>query len=404
MNDARPIADDTVPPAEMLARARALVPRLRERAEACEAERRVSRETIDELIDAGLFRIVQPRAFGGFEYGLDDFVDLVVEVAGGCGSTGWVYANSSKYQWLVGMFPPEAQHDMWDNDPRAITASSFNPSGVAVPVDGGFRINGTWMYCSGIDNCQWIILACKVAPETGGEPTSQGYVLVPTQDGTLDDNWRVVGLAGTGSKNFICTDLFVPAHRFLSHGDAVSGAPPGARLNTGPLFRIPIFSAISVSLCAAIMGMARGACEDFVEGTRDRMTRGAAISQPLRMAELPTIQLRIGEAAGCIDAARTLVARDCRQIMATAAAGETLTVAQRARNKGDLGYAAKLSLQALDRLFEAGGGGGLFSHGRVQRLWRDAHAGAMHVSMNWDAVGALYGRVTLGLPPGPAQF
>ena len=90
--------------------------------------------------------------------------------------------------------------------------------------------------------------------------------------------------------------------------------------------------------------------------------------------------------------------------METVGAGRELTIQQRARNKGDWGYAARLSVQAVDAIFAASGGGGLFRTGRIQRYWRDTHAGAAHISMNWDAVGALYGRVTLGLPPGPAQF
>ena len=260
------------------------------------------------------------------------------------------------------------------------------------------------MYCSGIDNAQWMLIATKVAPAEGAEPSGQGYVLVPKDDCEIEDNWHVVGLAGTGSKNIICDKLFVPAHRFLALDDALSGTAPGRDVNSGDLFRLPIFAAISLSLCAPIIGMAQGAYDEYVGGTRARMTRGAALSQQMRMAELPTIQLRVGEAAASIDAARTLLDRDCKDIMATLAAGADLTIEQRARNKGNLGFATRLALNAVDRLFESGGGGGLFRSGRVQRFWRDAHAGAMHVSVNWDAVGALYGRIALGLPPGPAQF
>jgi alkylation response protein AidB-like acyl-CoA dehydrogenase len=85
-------------------------------------------------------------------------------------------------------------------------------------------------------------------------------------------------------------------------------------------------------------------------------------------------------------------------------AGEALTEAQRARNKGDLGFAVRLCARGTDLLFESVGGMGLYNHSRVQRFWRDLHAGAQHVSMNWDAVGSLYGRVQLGVDAGPMQF
>jgi alkylation response protein AidB-like acyl-CoA dehydrogenase len=122
------------------------------------------------------------------------------------------------------------------------------------------------------------------------------------------------------------------------------------------------------------------------------------------MAKLSGIQLKVGEAAASIDAARLLVDRDLKDLNATISEKGKLTIEQRARNKGDWGFAARLSVQAVDLLFLASGGGGLSSEGRLQRYWRDIHAASSHISMNWDAVGALYGRVMLGLPHGPAQF
>lgn len=397
------MAGTATTPEELVARARALIPMIRENQERTEADRRVSKDVFDQILDAGLYDVLMPKRYGGCEFGLDTFVDVAGEIASGCGSTGWVYSITSKYHAFLGMFPEEAQDDVWGNDRRATTAASFTPTGTAVPVDGGYRLSGKWMFCSGVDNCPWMIVGTTVPVGDGADP-AKGYALAPTADFQMDDNWHVVGLSGTGSKNLFCEDVFIPAHRFLAMEDSLSGRPPGAAVNDGDLYRIPLFSMISISLCAAIMGMARGAYDEFVGATRDRVTRGAALSQPVPMAQIPTIQLRIGEAASCIDAARLLVDRDCKDIMATMAAGRELTVEQRARNKGDLGFATQLSLRAVDRLFEASGGGGLFRSSRVQRFWRDIHAGASHISMNWDAVGALHGRVTLGLPPGPAQF
>jgi len=396
---------DAIPtPEDLVARARALAPILRDAQDSTEANRRVSRDVFEQLLDAELYKVLMPARYGGCEYGLNTFVDVAAEIARGCGATGWVFSITSKYHAFLAMFPPQAQDDVWGDDRRAVTAASFTPAGAAVPTGGGYRLSGKWMYCSGVDNCNWMVVATIIPPADGDGPGVKGYALAPTSDFSLEDNWHVVGLAGTGSKNVHCEDLFIPAHRFLTIDDTMSGNPPGAVVNTAPLYSLPLFSMISISLCAAIMGMAQGAYDEFVGATRARVTRGAALSQPVPMAELPTIQLRVGEAASSIDAARLLVDRDCRDIMATITAGQGLTEQQRARNKGNLGFATQLSLQAVDRIFEASGGGGLFSAGRLQRYWRDIHAGSSHISMNWDAVGALYGRINLGLPPGPAQF
>jgi alkylation response protein AidB-like acyl-CoA dehydrogenase len=388
---------------ELVARAHAMIPRLRLRQAEVEAARRVPEETFRELLDADLYKALAPTRYGGFEHGLDTYVDIACEIARGCGSTGWVHAITSKYNILIGMFPAEAQEEFWGDGPDVVSAAAFTPTGTAVPVDGGYRLGGKWMFCSGVDNCQWIAVVANLA-DGDGSFSGKGFALVPVTEFEVEDNWHVVGLAGTGSKNIHCEDIFVPAHRFLTMEDAVSGRPPGVAVNPGPLYRIPVFSMVSISLCAAVMGMAQGALDEFVGDTRERVTRGAALSQPVGMAEIPTVQLRVGEAAASIEAARRLVDRDCKEIMATMTAGRELTIEQRARNKGHLAFAARLSVRAVDLLFEGGGGGALFSQANLQRFWRDIHAGAMHISMSWDAVGALYGRVTLGLPPGPAQF
>ena len=392
-----------VPREVLIARARDLAGQLRERQAETEAARRVPRASVDALIDADLFRLLMPARHGGFEHDLETYLDVACEVARGCGSTGWVYAITSAYQLLVGLYPEEAQQDVWGADVRAISAASFSPSGDAVPVDGGYRLSGKWMFCSGVDNCAWMILGTKVG---GGphQPPGRGFCLVPKSVFEIEDNWHVIGLAGTGSKNIACRDVFVPAHRLLSIADAGSGRPPGSAANSGALYKVPMFTVISISLCAAVMGMAQGAFDEFAGSLRERITRGASITTAVAMAEIPAVQLRVGGAAASIDAGRVLVAADCREILETVAAGGTLSVEQRARFKRNQAFAVRLAIDAVDSLFKGGGGGGLFTTSRMQRYWRDATAGAMHITMQWDVMGALYGRVALGLPPGSDNF
>lgn len=395
---------ETLPVEEALARARALVPTLRTRQAATERARRVSDETIADLKRAQLLRILQPRRYGGHEYSLADFVRLGAAVASGCGSTGWVYSVATQHNWQIGMFPPDLQDEVWADDPTVIAGSSYSPAGTAVSADGGYRLSGSWMFSSGCEAVDWMILGARFAPQRDAAPTHQGYVIVPKRDFTIDDNWFVQGLSGTGSKNVVLNEALIPRHRVLTLEEALSGSPPGAAVNPGPLFRVPFFAAISICLCAPILGMAEGALQTYVETTRSRMTRGAALSAPKGMAEYQSIQLRVAEAAAAIDAAKLLVLNDCDRIMDVYTAGKTLTEAERARNKGDLGFAVRLATQAVDRLVESGGGQSLFDANLIQRYWRDIHAGSMHISVNWDAVGSLYGRVILGLPAGTAQF
>lgn len=401
----RPAAlDVALLPDDLVARARGMVPNLRDRQEETETGRRVPLASIEEMLDAGLYRVSQPRHHGGLEYGLDTFVRVAGEIAAGCGSTGWVYSTGAQHQWQIGMFAPAAQDEVWREAPRTLAASSYAPTGVAIPEAGGFRLTGQWSFCSGVDICQWMILGVRIATARDAKPDGFGFVLVPAADYEIVPNWDVLGLRGTGSHDIGIDQAFVPAHRMLTHQETQSGTPPGAAINAGDLYKIPFFAAISVCLCSAILGMAQGALDIYLDETGGRMTRGAAISTPKPVAEFQTTQLRVAEAAASIDAARALVLHDCRTLMATIADGRALSEAARARNKGNLCFAVKLCVRAADLLFDSVGGMGLHNRNRMQRSWRDIHAGAKHISMNWDAVGSLYGRVLLGLPPGPAQF
>ena len=389
---------------ELVARASAKKRSLRERQRDTERNRRVSDEAVAELKTEGLYKVIQPARYGGYEHDLWTFARCAAEIGAGCGSTGWVYATAAQHQWQIGMYDDRAQAEVWGDTPEAIAASSYSPGGTAVEVDGGYCISGKWLYCSGVLNANWMILGAMISKDLDSEPYTQGYILVPKADYQVEDNWDVVGLIGTGSNDVIINDLFVPSYRMLTLDEALSGKPPGAAVNRHELWRIPFFAAISLCLCAPAIGMAQGALETYLETTGARKTRGAALSQPQSMAEFPTIQVRVAEASAAIDAAKMLVRRDCQEIMRIMAEGRQLTVEERARNKGDLSFAVKMSRGAVDLLYESVGGAGLSNESKTQRYWRDVHSASKHISMNWDMCSTLYGRVLLGLPSGTAQF
>ena len=397
-------ADVETTPDELVARAAALKPVLRERQRETERNRRVPDETVADLKEAGLYKVQQPARYGGYQFDVGTFVRCASEIGAGCGSTGWVYSTAAQHQWQIGMYDVAAQDEVWGDDPYQISASSYSPGGTAVEVDGGYRITGKWLYCSGVLNADWMILGARIAKDSNSDTYTQGYILVPKAQYSVEDNWDVMGLIGTGSNDVIIEDLFVPAHRMLTLEQALSGNPPGAAVNDHALWNIPFFAAISLCLCGAAMGMAQGALETYIDQISVRKTRGAALSQPQSMADFPTIQARVAEAAAAIDAAQHLVARDCDDIMRVMREGRPLTTEERARNKGDLSFAVKMARRATDLLFESVGGAGLSNDSVTQRFWRDLHSASKHISLNWDMCSTLYGRVSLGLPSGTAQF
>ena len=386
-------------PAELRARVQDLVPSLRARARAAEQARRVPQESLDELRAAGLIRIVQPRSAGGYEYDFDVLVDLVMEVAKGCASTAWVYGLYAAHQWLVASFGEQAQRDLWDENPDATVCGSYAPAGKALAVEGGYELTGRWMFASGCDGAQWAVCAAMLPSRAEGLAPAPAFLLVPAHCYEIDDTWDVSGLAASGSKTLVMDKVFVPQHRTLTFRETTSGHTPGRKLQSNPGFGIPMLCNIPSCLAATAAGAAAGALDVYLEGTSQRVTRGAVAGHNNKMAEFATIQLRVSDAAASVDAAREILLRDLRNRAATAAAGEEVTIEDRITSRRGQAFAVSLAIRAADALNASTGGNGLSFDNPVQRAWRDANAVGRHISLNWDAVGTMYGQMALGLEP-----
>jgi len=381
---------------DLLARARGIAVVARERAQQTETDRRVGDDMIERMRQADLFRVMQPRAYGGFEYGFEVFAQIVAAIASGCGSTGWVYALLASHQWLIACFSKAAQDEVWQ-DPTALAAGTYAPVARAVAVDGGYRLSGVGSFCSGCDNAQWQLLGGMI-PQPNGT-TTPGFFLLRSGDCIIEDNWHTMGLAGTGSKNIVARDAFVPAHRTLAFSELADATAPGMSANSNPLYRQSFLAVLPITIVAPVLGMAEGALADFLAMASVRTTRGAVAGGNRRMAELTTVQLRVAETSALIDAARLLMFRDLAEAFETAARGDAVSMDVRLRNRRDQAFCVRLLVAAIDALFLAAGGQGLFLEQPLQRVWRDAHAAASHISLNWDSTGSMYGQFMLGLEP-----
>jgi 3-hydroxy-9,10-secoandrosta-1,3,5(10)-triene-9,17-dione monooxygenase len=371
------------------------VPVLRSRAPEAEKLRRVPSDSIADLRKAGLFRTMQPAVLGGHELPLDEAVLITATVAEGCGSTGWVQGIFSDHCATLGMFDGQAQKDVWGGSPDSLISSGFMPSGKAARAEGGYRLSGRWPFSSGCDHADWALVRSFVPAARDAEPPELCMFLVPKTDYTIIDNWFVMGMSGTGSKDFeLKGEIFVPAHRAMANRELANGSGPGSAFNGGALYRLPRHASVPFCLAAPLIGMAERALQTFVEGMRERS------SGERRAPHEGAIHVRVASAAAEVDAARALMLRDCREAMEIVERGGQLSLEQRARNRRDIAYVAQLCTQALDRLFASGGAGKIFLEGEAQRLLRDMHAAGQHIALNWDVAGTTYGRVMAGLPPG----
>lgn len=387
-----PLRRDGAPSREdLVARARALAPTLRDRAARAEAERRVPRESIDEIVGAGLGRALQPARWGGWELGHGAAFDVAVEIAAACGSTGWCTSLLNIHDWWLAGFPDEAQHDVWGDSPDQNLAAMVYPTGKALPVDGGWRLDGRWTLVSGVDHSHWVILGALAMGE-GGPPHVRQFLL-PRKDYGVIDTWFNVGMRGTGSNDLVVEGAFVPAHRTLSMDEFREGKTPGARVNTARCYQVPMAAAFPHALAAPALGIGRGAFADWLDWTRARTA--TATGEPV--GELAPVQIRLAQAEAGLDAAELLLRRN----LALLEAADPPDEASRARSFAAYGFAVQEVCRVVDALFNGSGARGMRDGNTIQRCWRDVHAAAAHIGLNTDLSGQLRGRILLGLPRDP---
>ena len=396
-----PIRKNTPPAAKRLTAdqarraAAALVPKLQERAARAEALRRVPEETIADLHEAGLMRIMQPLRFGGSELGLDALMDVVLEIAKGCPSTAWVSSNLISHSWNLGQFDLQAQQDIWGDDPQALAATGLAfPCGKATLVEGGYRLSGKWPFASGVDASTWMLVG-GMAEQTSGAPERR-FFLVPQADFRSLDNWNSFGLTGTGSHDVEIKDAFVPAHRSMSAEVFAAGQNvPGAKLYENKLFQMPTFAAFAYVLSIVPLGAAKAAVEQFTANMRQR----AGTYTGVRVAELSSVQARIAEASACIEFAETVLRHDWRELETNVEQGQFPGMETKLRWKRNVAFATQLAVRAIDALMPAAGAGGLSLNLPLQRQFRDIHAASAHIALTWDVHAAAYGQSALGLQP-----
>ncbi len=376
--------------AELIAAARDLVPYLRAQAAQCEIDRRVSDATIAKLHAAGLFKLVKPKRYGGYELGWDVFSEAVIAIASGCGSTGWVYSVVGGHAPVVVRFGTKFLDEFWGDKPETLASSCRRGSGSIKPVAGGYRGSGTGVYSSGCLNAEWVIV--EGIPVEGENRAITA--VIPRSDIEILDTWRVMGLAGTGSHDLRFDDIFIPDHRTWFPGKK----PVGEALD-GPLFRTSYLGG-PFALPSVVLGVAIAGLEHFAAMTHQRSSRigGGA-------AEQQSMQMRLGEAAVEVDAALALLRVKLKEMMAVlsdekvdqSGVASMLPpggVAHR-YDQAVSGFIAHTGYQALNRLMEAAGAGQLAISAPFQRCFRDALAGTQQPSTNWDNGRTMGGREVL---------
>jgi alkylation response protein AidB-like acyl-CoA dehydrogenase len=372
---------------EMIERARAFVPTLRERSAKCEELRRIPQETIDDFIDAGFLHMAQPNRFGGLGFGVDAVTDLALEIGMGCPSTAWMAGQWPGHNFMVGYFREEAQEEYFADGPDTMSSTASAIARLEMEeVSGGLKVSTQMRFSSGCDAAQWILLFTPPV----------GMSLVPKSDFRIEDDWHVMGLRGTGSKSVVLDGVFIPEHRTVPLEQLAIGRSFGADLYAdNPWYRVPMMPTLNTLLLSPTIGMARGLLAIFEERVKARVD-GHTFKPTI---ERPGVQLRFAEASAEVDTA-ILVLRD---ILATlehwGRQDDVMPQLEFARVRRNVAYAAKLCMQAADRLLEFGDASGMYEPNALQRWGRDIHMAGLQYMLTWDEPALAYSQRRWGLDP-----
>lgn len=359
----------TADPLTTLEAVRALIPAIAARSDEIERARRLPPDLVAELRDAGCFRMLVPQSHGGAGADLAEHIDMVRELARADGSVGWTVMIGSAAPVILGMLPRATFDTVYADGPDVVLAGAFNPTGVATPVDGGFRVTGRWSFASGCQHADWFIAHCFV--DDGRLPPVRMMVL-PAAEVEIVDTWTVSGLCGTGSHDFTVDNVFVPAARSFSLFE------DGGL--TGPLGRIPELSFSSLEFANVAIGIAEGALAEVTTLATAKVPMLAEAT----LAANPLFRHQLGGTDAHLRAARALLDSSVALTWATAVAGEDFTPEIRARLRGTATWVTTAAAAVVDTAYTAGGGSALYSSSPLQRRLRDVHAITQHFAVKQD--------------------
>jgi len=371
----------------LLQRADDLVPALEQRAEHCEALGRIPDETVQDLLDSGLFRILQPALYGGYEMDPMSHYRVVMRLAPACPSTAWVFSLLGIHQWEAGLMDPRIAADLWTADDQVRFSSSYAPFGKAERVPEGYRVSGRWPWSSGCDQCEWVILGA-FAETDAGELNHMAFLLKRPDYTIVEDSWNYAGMAGTGSKDIVVDGAVVPAYRCHNIQQSIAMREAGAETFTAPTYRHPFGVVFAYTLTAVALGIADAALAAFIEkvgGRKDAFT-GA------RFKEDPITQHVLAQVHALIDSGHLKMQRDFREMGEYIAGGEAIPIDRRVLYKHNAAWIANTALEAVNRIIQNYGGTGFDRSSPMQRYFRDINTMGNHLYINPRKAG-----VNLGL-------
>ncbi|WP_258064497.1 acyl-CoA dehydrogenase family protein [Arthrobacter sp. ZGTC131] len=337
---------------------------------------------------AGVFRILAPKAVGGFGMGMETYANVIRRLAQGCTSTAWTAGHLAEHVWMLARWPRQVQQEVFANGPAPMAAATGAPLGTAEMVPGGYSISGTWSFASGVMHSEWALLAVH-----DGDTRLQ--CLVPVSELELLDVWHTAGLRGTGSNDLRAHALFVPDYRTLDWSLLAAADNPGSRIHPDPIIHAPVAVLLNMVAPAAALGAAEYAVELFRERMMVRKVKNTGEN---RQADSPLGQARFSQAYGLLATARLHWEEALRMVSASHERRlPPLSDEERAAYRLSLALSGAASAEAV-QLVAAGSGGSIYRLAHpLQRIQRDVNVLLNHPTLSIDPILEQAGRGLLGL-------
>ncbi|WP_330255764.1 hydroxylase [Nocardia sp. NBC_00565] len=338
---------------------------------------KLSDRSVELLKSAGVIRLLQPKEYGGYTAHPRDFAEAVMAVARYDGAAGWVCGVVGVHPWELAQMDPRLAQEVWGTNPDAWIASPYMPNGIADPVAGGYKLSGRWPFSSGSDHCEWNFLGALLGDGKGkpAQPINVLHVVLPRSDApVLDDTWDVIGLSGTGSKDVVVSEAFLPEHRVINQSDVQAGAAAERIGLTETLYKLPFAAMFPLGITAAVIGICEGALALHLSQQRDRV----AVTG-VQVKDDPYVLYAAGEAASEINAARVQLIDGISRLYDKLESGAPASIEDRSNVRRNQVRCAWRAVSALDEIFARSGGNAIRRDNPLQRMWRDAHAGLSHM-------------------------
>lgn len=363
--------------AELAARARAMIPTLKSRARQCVRDRNIPAETIAEMQEAGFFRILQPKRYGGYEMHPNVFFEVQKALAEGCMSTGWMYGVVGCHPYEMALFHDEAQAEVWGDDPSMLVSSTYQPVGKVTHVEGGFRLSGRWGFSTGSTHCGWVLLGAFCPPKDDGTPMEMRTFLLPRSDYAIDeDAWHTFGLQGTGSHDIIVDDVFVPDYRTHKSSDGFLCQNPGQEVNDGPLYRLPWAQVFVRSVSTAAFGGAQAAINAGLAIMQDRVSTNTGKASKANPMLHAAIMAAIAQKAEM----ETTLRLTMDELLGYAERGEPIPMEKRTFFAYQSSTVVRRLADLVDDIVKQLGGRAIYMTSDILQPWLDLHAGRAHVA------------------------